>query len=859
MTLVGDRHRAPTGRRPRRSAGRPLRARARRAHLPDLGADLRLQPGLRALPVELGPARPRRAHHRRVQGADRRVRAHADLLREHRRRRAHRAARLLGAGRLRHRPPRRASSSRPTARGSPPAVAGRLAGQRLRRRADLPRRGHRRRQRRRPRRRAPSPPRSRRHGPAGRGRLRRLQAVGGGHPAQRRPARRLQGAGRPLRGPAPAHPAAARRAGGPTSGTSCTRPPTSSGASTTGWWPTARTCSPATPSSTWPATARPCPGSTCAARDGWSAWSTRSATSTPARSPSTTSSWPATCARPAGSPGSGATPSSSPTCGGRRARGRADPAGTTTPAGAGAWRPSSSPACRSTDPTPSACSATASAPWPPAGRPTTAPCRRPTTRGRPRRSPVALRSARRPDRACDESPLAAARARPTLPLSHGRPRRTLRAGRTHGARRGWSSAPTRPTSGVAARLSDRHVGLLPGPGGRRVPAWWSPRRRRSTRRTGPTSGPRWPSRCGPGWPAVAEACRPHGTLVLAGLGHCGSAGVERLLAVGALGARRRWPTWSAARCRWRWSQPDIDALVDGLRRRRPAGRRRRASTGSRSTPAPTSLLRQFHSGPHQPAGRRATAPTACASPREVLARRPDRPRARTACSPCGCAATSWPRGPGSPPSRRPHQVDALADLVDLIVVVRGGPFSRRPTVPTPTPRPASTSSCAGRCARRPADGPPSSCRAAWSTRRWPSGPRRRGGRPGRDDPGPDRRAPPGRPGPRRRRPTGCGPASSATRPARSGTTATRWSAAWASPAAATRRSSRPGRRAPTAVERRGAGGGRRAWPASSAPGCWPARGPPGAGGRAVGPARRGAARPRRSARAASGWPRWPTG
>ena len=35
-------------------------------------------------------------------------------------------------------------------------------------------------------------------------------------------------------------------------------------------------------------------------------------------------------------------------------------AGTTTPAGAAAWRPSSSPVCRSTAPTPSACSATAS-------------------------------------------------------------------------------------------------------------------------------------------------------------------------------------------------------------------------------------------------------------------------------------------------------------------------------------------------------------------------------------------------------------------------------------------------------------------------------------------------------------------
>src|SRR5450631_1851168 len=30
--------------------------------------------------------------------------------------------------------------------------------------------------------------------------------------------------------------------------------------------------------------------------------------------------------------------------------------------------------------------------------------------------------------------------------------------------------------------------------------------------------------CGPGWSVVAEACRPYGTVVLAGLGHSGSQG-----------------------------------------------------------------------------------------------------------------------------------------------------------------------------------------------------------------------------------------------------------------------------------------------------------------------------------------------
>ena len=77
-----------------------------------------------------GPARPARADHRRVQGGDRRARADAGLLRQHRRRRADRAPGLLGARRLRHRPPRRREvlhqrregSRPPVARGWPPAT-----------------------------------------------------------------------------------------------------------------------------------------------------------------------------------------------------------------------------------------------------------------------------------------------------------------------------------------------------------------------------------------------------------------------------------------------------------------------------------------------------------------------------------------------------------------------------------------------------------------------------------------------------------------------------------------------------------------------------------------------------------------
>ena len=104
-----------------RRAQRRVRARARRADLPDLGAHVRVQPRVRALPVVVGAARPARALDRRVQGRDRRARAHAGLLREHRRRRADGAQGLLGARRVRDRAPRRREVLHQRRRGSTPS------------------------------------------------------------------------------------------------------------------------------------------------------------------------------------------------------------------------------------------------------------------------------------------------------------------------------------------------------------------------------------------------------------------------------------------------------------------------------------------------------------------------------------------------------------------------------------------------------------------------------------------------------------------------------------------------------------------------------------------------------------------
>ena len=169
-----------------------------------------MQPRLRALPVELRPTGPARAVDRRVPRAGRRVPAHADLLREHRRRRADGAAGLLGDRRLRHgaRRGREVLDERLADHAGDRRPPGR---QRLRRRADLARRGDGPGQRPRPGRRllrdgGPG------HGAPERRGLRGLQGLGGRHARERRPARRVQGHRRPLRRAAAAHAAAAVRA-----------------------------------------------------------------------------------------------------------------------------------------------------------------------------------------------------------------------------------------------------------------------------------------------------------------------------------------------------------------------------------------------------------------------------------------------------------------------------------------------------------------------------------------------------------------------------------------------------------------------------------------------------------------------
>ena len=153
------------------------------------------------------------------------------LLRQHRRRRADHPARLLRADRIRGvAAGRREVLDQRVDHHAATSVAPRRP--RLRRRADLHRRGRRRDQRRGPRHRelrgGPAG-----DGPPGGGRVRPVQDQHRAHPAQREPARPVRGPGCRVRGAAPGHPAPAVGAGGGHVG-SCTRPRRSRSTCTTG-------------------------------------------------------------------------------------------------------------------------------------------------------------------------------------------------------------------------------------------------------------------------------------------------------------------------------------------------------------------------------------------------------------------------------------------------------------------------------------------------------------------------------------------------------------------------------------------------------------------------------------------------
>ncbi|HZM56454.1 MAG TPA: 2,4-dienoyl-CoA reductase, partial [Acidimicrobiales bacterium] len=100
--------------------------------------------------------------------------------------------------------------------------------------------------------------------------------------------------------------------------------------------------------------------------------------------------------------------------------------------------------------------------------------------------------------------------------------------------------------------------------------------------------------CGPGWSAVSRACRPHGALVLAGLGHCGGQG-SSAYSQSVLWAPSPVADVVSREMPMEMEQAEIDAVVEGFAE---SARSAAASDldGVEIDAGSHSLLRQFHSG-----------------------------------------------------------------------------------------------------------------------------------------------------------------------------------------------------------------------------------------------------------------------
>ncbi|MBX6389544.1 MAG: mycofactocin system FadH/OYE family oxidoreductase 1 [Frankia sp.] len=188
--------------------------------------------------------------------------------------------------------------------------------------------------------------------------------------------------------------------------------------------------------------------------------------------------------------------------------------------------------------------------------------------------------------------------------------------------------------------------------------------------------------CAPGWAELAAAVRPYGTVVLAGLGHAGGQG-SSAYSQSVLWAPSPVADAASRELPAELEQPGIDAIVAGF----AAGAELAVTAGLAGVEidaGPYSLLRQFHSGLTNHRGDDYGADRLRLT-REVLAavRAAIGPDPVIALRLCCDELAPWA---GVTPEQAAGQVAELAGLVDLLVVVRGGPYSTtayRPTAHTP--------------------------------------------------------------------------------------------------------------------------------------------------------------------------------
>ena len=177
--------------------------------------------------------------------------------------------------------------------------------------------------------------------------------------------------------------------------------------------------------------------------------------------------------------------------------------------------------------------------------------------------------------------------------------------------------------------------------------------------------------CADGWHALATACAPHGTLLLAGLGHSGAQGSS------AYSQQVLWAPSPVADVASRelpaeLAQRQIDEVLAGF----AAAARLAVDSGLAGVELDAgaiSLLRQFHSGltnlRSDAYGTDRLLFTCQVLDAVRAAIGPDRVLAlRLSCD----ELAPWA---GVTPEMAAVQVDRLAERLDLLVVVRGGPFS----------------------------------------------------------------------------------------------------------------------------------------------------------------------------------------
>ncbi len=149
--------------------------------------------------------------------------------------------------------------------------------------------------------------------------------------------------------------------------------------------------------------------------------------------------------------------------------------------------------------------------------------------------------------------------------------------------------------------------------------------------------------CGPGWARAVAACRPHGALVLAGLGHAGMQG-SSAFSQSALWAPSRVPDAGSRELPMEMEGAEIDALVEGFAAA-AAVAAGSGLDGVEINAGQYSLLRQFQSGLTNQRGDEYGQDRLLLTEQRA-AHGAKGARGRAACSGCGCVATNWPPGPG---------------------------------------------------------------------------------------------------------------------------------------------------------------------------------------------------------------------